>query len=1187
MRLKKLQIQGFKSFAKRTTLEFDEGITAIVGPNGCGKSNIADAFRWVLGEQSARSMRGQRMPDVIFNGSDQQKAVNFAEVSITLTDIDGALPIDYEEISVTRRLHRSGESVYLLNGQPVRWKDIQELFLDSGIGKNALSIFEQGKMEQVINLSPLERRPIFWEVAGIMRFLQAKREAQQKFEDVNGNIDRLKDIYKEVENLIVTLREQADKAIKYKSLKEATEQLEKGLIVARWDRLESKKTDALEKEKDFQRQVATAFEGSIQLEKQRTEWKSALENREKGLKRATEALYQIRGERELAIREGELSAERIKESQAKVKRWQQEIEQLREQRKQRRQEKQEKVDVHLEAQKALSEVRKESQSHKAEVKAGEAQAISIREKQQMTQRLQMDLLRKEGQLNGELKQQTTRLENGIDKHSQQQGKQGKLVSQEQELIGQQKEKQQQLTEITATIDTQRIAFQHLEKSVEGFAVEIQKRQHALDGVQSQIQEAKARHKALSRLKQDMEGLSPATKRLLQESANAKSPLHGKLKAVYESILTTEGLQSAVAAALASYEQTLVVETRSDFDAVLAFANKNGLRGFSLLCLEFGANAIESMPLKGQLALLKQMPPSEAAERLLRNIFIVDDSNAAWNLFEKTSDVAIWSKDKGFIDNRGVYFHHCQEKSNVFLREADINALETLLQQLDTNRNALETELQAMQQKRSKVHIEMLESDKTMRRSEMHLIEMNFGLQRATGELSKNRKEQQLAKEELAKLEDTTLALQETIKNLEQQQADIKVQRETLEKEASEIVHDAQEFSSQLQTQRQQLQQKEAAEFSAEKRLNELEHALQVIDVKELEAVRQEKRLEEELLIAEKQQQKLAESIKSLEGTLAELDHRLKAATEGVVSLERESEATKLKVKTIEDELQKVHAHCKNLENQCHVFTLQIAQQGAAQQAIIDELLTRFNLEITSAKSENKPLEGSIENSERKLRALRSEIEAAGDINMTSIEECSKQQERYSFLHQQLDDLESSRDDLLKIIGDLDKDCRYRFKNTFSTVVANFKKNFSILFNGGEADLKLVGSEEPTEAGIEIIACPPGKQMSSINLMSGGEKCLTALALLFAIFEVKAGPFCIMDEIDAPLDDSNIERFANVVKQFIDRCQFIIITHNKRTMAIADRLFGVSMEEKGVSKLLQMEFSRESSESSVEVDLLPA
>lgn len=1176
MRLKKLQLVGFKSFAEKTTLTFEAGITAIVGPNGCGKSNIADAFRWVLGEQSAKSLRGNKMPDVIFAGTSSRKPLNFAEVSLTLTDIQGALPIEYEEITVTRRLHRSGESEYFLNQQPIRLKDIQNLFLDSGIGKNSFSIFEQGKIEQVINFTPVERRYIFEEAAGILRFLQRKKETLRKLEQADANVVRVKDIHREVEKQVVVLREQAEKAQLYKELKEKLDALEKGLLVAKIRQIEKKHAEALQQE-DIKFQEILGIGAQVAaLEVQRSLAKDHLESSEKNLKVQSEELYQIRSDKEIKSREKENALARLKESQVKQKKWQHELEAVLEER-EFRQLALTRAKKQLQAVESDNTVLESSlQGQRAKVNALELAVSALHQEQRQLQQTLLISLQTENQLESELKQNSIRLEASNERQLQLKNRMQRLAELEKEIAQQLAEKQQLMQDSSAAIDRQRALLHNLELKIEEVIGHIDSLQAALNASQKVLNENQARYKALLQLRGDLEGFSVASKRLLQESMHVKSPLCGKLKGLYELLVPRKGAEEALAAALNKYSQTLVVETILDAKAVLAFASQERLSDFSLLIMELvkGRNFVKAALPKSLTALLSQVESSTLSNHFLGEIFLSDTADQIEiHLNAQEAPFEIWCKDHTYVDRRGVFFYGKQAGNNVFLREAEIKSLEIELQQLEAVLHRQEEALKIQQQTRSQLHVEMVELDKNIRRHEMATVEVNFGLQRLNGDLEKNRKEAAQAELELIALREGMQKQQALMEDLAEGHKAAKEKTLEFKNLVSALETALMLKNGQLQEQKKFLHEVDSSYSGAAKLLQKNKHDIHVLEIQEAESLRQESRLEEELQLAAEFQTQLSHKSREWNQALENIEEALQAVAALYLTSEEGVHKKKAQIVELEKSMAEILQKGKKQEQEQHQIAVLIAQLDAASKGIEDDLHERFGLSLIEAEQLPPPAEKSIDAMERKLREWRREFEAAGDINMTSIDECAKHQVRFEFLNQQLEDLAASKEGLMEIIRQLDTESRKLFKDTFAIISANFKKNFAILFNGGEADLQFTESPDLLEAGIEIIAKPPGKQMRSISLLSGGEKCLTALALLFAIFEVKAGPFCILDEIDAPLDDSNVDRFANIVQQFIHRCQFILITHNKQTMAIADVLYGVTMEEKGISKLLQMELAQ--------------
>lgn len=1180
MRLKKLEILGFKSFADKTKLEFDPGITAVVGPNGCGKSNIADAFRWVLGEQSAKSMRGHKMPDVIFAGTSQRKPLNFAEVTITLTDIEGMLPIDYEEIAVTRRLHRSGESEYFINRHPVRLKDVQGLFLDTGMGKDAYSIFEQGKIDQVINLSPLERRYIFEEAAGILRFLQRKREALKKLEQTELNVSRVKDIHQEVERQIIVLEQQAEKARQYKENKGRLEKLEKILLLIKWDRLNLRLTETKKRTKNQEAQISEVTTLLENLNSQLLEAKQLLMEAEKGLQIHREEVFKVRSAKEIQTKEKQSQQERLKELLTKEKRWQQELEGMALKREYRKTERLS-LEKKIKSQElSYQEIEREVKVQREKVKELDSQVTAARESQQIKNKDAFKLFQIENQLEGEMRQANVRLENALDKHKHLIERKESLFHSIQALQIQLEEKKRQQAEMFHTLDLQKNTFSSTETDLEDIVFNINQKQEEIERLNQEIGDAKARQRSLQRLREDMEGFSAGSKRLLQESENSESPLFNKIKGLYEYFTAEKEAQEALAAVMKPYSQTLVVETETDFCLVTDFAKKCKIKDISLVCIEalgkIKGRKSSSSSVQGLSPLSMHVLENELARHFLQGIYVADLQATCMETIKNGSGIEIWMAEGAFVDRRSVIFYASQGENNVFLREAELKALDKKLHKSEEEKKVLEGILKTLQQKCHHLQAERSELDKAIRKGEMRLMEANFGLQKISTDLDKLNLDEKVVANELQNVTRIIEEYTKTLNDLKERHVKAKANAQEAHKQNEMLSEQLNVFETTMRSHAADLKSLEdKLRFAVDESRKQI-HALNLLEVKDQESLQQENRLEEEIEIGRSLHSQIELKEKEVDKALDDVEHALNDVLAGCSELEQRVDVRRNALERLESKINDKRQVLKKHEGELHQISIQSAHLESNNQALENELLERFRLNIEEARMECGEEGYSEDQTEREMKALRQEIENAGDINMTSIEECEKHKVRYQFLNQQIDDLDVSKQELVSIIAQLDGESRKIFKATFEQIRNNFKKNFKILFTGGEADLQFTETADVLEAGIEIIAQPPGKQMRSINLLSGGEKCLTAMALLFAIFEVKPAPFCILDEIDAPLDDTNVERFVNIVRQFVNNCQFIIITHNKRTMAIADIIVGVSMEEKGVSKLLSIDFSKNSS-----------
>jgi len=1173
VRLKKLVIIGFKSFADKTVLNFDAGISCIVGPNGCGKSNIADAFRWVLGEQSAKSMRGNKMPDVIFAGTNHRKPLNFAEVSLTMTDIQGALPIEYEEVTITRRLHRSGESEYFLNNNPVRLKDLQNLFLDSGVGRHAFSIFEQGKLDQVISNTPIERRHIFEEAAGINRFLQRKREALKRLEQADQNWSRLKDIHQEVEKQIRTLQVQAEKAVQYKENKILFERLEKASYVLRWQGLDQKIQSVESRNQQLETKLDSLKASYAAWQEKNHAAKAEIQNHELSLRAKSEDLYKIRNVREIQLRDKETLQERLVEAQQKEKKLKRELEELALTRNTRLKELQEIEKKTKEIDSEYSDAEKKVTHQNDRVKQKEKVVLNLRQDLHVKQQAHLKAMQLESQIASEMKQMEIRLENSHDKQRQLQERKQFIVEDLKAIVKTIQEKKNILQDASSLVDAHKEKLEHYEDKLKELAQESALKQKAMENLQSQMMESKARVNVLLRMRKDHEGFSSGSKFLLQASQNQEGPLFGLLRPLYEFMEPEAEASEAVATILRTYSDTLVVDTKKNLNSVIDYAVKEGINDYSLVCKELIEKGQDKSGKKGK-TVYDLVRHNTIAEHFLSDVITVKSHVEIVDLFEQNSIKAGWSSEGAFVDQRGVFFRLKPSANQVFMREAELKTLEEELLSKEEGIEALQKQIQLQHKQKGELQLHRAELDQIVRRDEMKLVEVNFGLQRALADQDKFLSIEKQNDQEMLTLQNHSEELKSQVKILQTKHHTFQQDLKKLQEGKEDLQQDLEKQEAGLRILLQDHKETGDHFHQIHETKTQLQHQQNLLAVKEQDREHNKQRMMDELEEAIELQSHFSTKEKEIQKMLATLEKDVEATEEVCSTLEKALKSKKTALSDIEKEMVRQQDTIREIETENTQKQIQLAHHQAAAQSLISELLERYQLSIEEAQTEILPLEQSLDQIEKQMRSLRHSLQQISDINLASIEDLEKQQTRYSFLGKQMEDMYSSKQELLQIITELDGESRKLFKETFDAVRANFKKNFQILFNGGEADLQFTESEDILEAGIEISAQPPGKQMRSITLLSGGEKCLTAVALLFAIFEVKSSPFCILDEIDAPLDDANVDRFVNVVKHFVGRCQFLIITHNKRTMSIGDVLFGVSMEEKGVSKLLSLEFSHE-------------
>lgn len=1172
MRLKKMEVFGFKSFADRTVINFDEGITGIVGPNGCGKSNISDAFRWVLGEQSAKSMRGGKMHDVIFAGTSVRKPLNYAEVTISFTDVGDELPIEYGEVAITRRLHRSGESEYLLNRQPVRLKDIKSIFMDSGIGKN--TFLEQGKVDQVINYSPMERRRIFEEASGILRFLERKREALRKLEQTQGNMDRVADIHGEVKKQIAVLERQAEQAKQYKENQKKLEELEKAVAVAKWDMVQGLLRQGGERDKELAALLEEVANESGGATEELKVAKETLNTTELSLRQHQEVVYRIRTDKEVRTQKQSTQKQRLEESANRKQQLEEEIRALKMNRKERAVERKE-------IERSLKEHEREAKKLEAvlakvreRAQAAELSVQALREQQQKAAQERLQRVQAEHQIVTEVSEKKIRAESNAERMAELDERKRGLAETINALKAANKDKQTAVDTAKAEVEKQRNALQQLDNKLNALIAELEEREQAQEIAVRAATELQAREKVLARMRDEMEGFGVASRALLKEAGTPGSPLQGMVKGLFEMIDGSTGDQKGIAAALKPYSETLVVETQKELEVVVAYAKEKKFKDYSILCLD--SLPAPSTPSASAPPLITGKA-SKLVQHLLSDTFVADDAAKAVSIAKSAPGAALWCADGAYVDRKGVVFFASESTNNAFAREAELKELAVKVREHETKVATLDTAIEALCEQRGALHDQKFTLDSELRRNEMKFVEVNMVLQQASVELTECLADQTKVDEEMKLRKGIKQELDARLKELASQHAAAQKEAQKAEKQSGCVDGDLQEREGDLKDKAAERQEHEVAYQAAADKFKKGQHDLEVLEVKEQESLDREERFAAEIEAAVTLQQSIKEESQENKGTLSEVDKSLKEAEAAVKDFEKQVVAGKKAIEQIEKQMGGALEKGRKLEKEQVQLAGQIGQWKKVCAAVADDLLDRYGLTIEQAGGLGLFIEESVEASEKQVRVLRKKIEQAGDINMTSIEEYDKYKVRDEFLDRQVGDLEGSREELVNMIAELDTESRKIFKEVFEQIRTNFRKNFGVLFRGGEADLQFTECDDILEAGIDIVAKPPGKAMRSISLLSGGEKCLTATALLFAIFEVKTSPFCILDEIDAPLDDANIDRFLNVVRQFVDQCQFIIITHNKRTMAIADQLFGVSMQEKGVSKLLSMRFHRDHAE----------
>jgi len=1061
-------------------------------------------------------------------------------------------------VAITRRLHRNGESEYLINQQGVRLKDVHDLFLGTGIGKNAFSIFEQGKLDLVIQYTPLERRAIFEEAAGISRFILRKREAFNKLEQVDQNLTRVRDIDQEIVRQMVILEEQAANALIYKENKSRLENLEKALFALRWShshkRLNEISTQELENRQQYEALQSEKNYRTDELSKARKQ----IQEVEQAVYSKKETLLRVSNTKEIKLQERESHKERLEEVNKALGQRQKQLDEIHQRKEHIHAESQSRQSHWATLESAASESATALRSQREGMKSIEGELASQRKKLQDNSQERVQLLQSTHRLEAQMQQNRIRQEHLIERQTALESRKNDLTELQKDRLQQIEKHVQEQKELDVRIEEQRLNSQIIYDKLKETEKQILLLRSQMDKIQEEISECKARHRFLLRLREEKEGATRGTKQLLKANAHPGSKVHTLLKELYTTLSPEQLAAPHIVESLRHYSQTLIVNTEKDLHTVLEYAKEEKLNDFSLICLEhFSVNAF------------------------LERISAVDSVQEAFTLAHKHSHSSIWTKEGYFLDTLGVLFSISKNEQNPFQREAEILSIDQRLTHLNQELAQKQLEIQTLQNQRTQLEQEKKQAEQQLKQYEMKQLEQKIHLNRM-------QKDAEMSHQEIDKLaKETSTAVQEVQKlqdlfvEYNKEHAVTKNQENALIISFGELSQGVEQLQKKLDQERIILNEKELHHRKATEELKKTEHALQILGVQESECLQQENNCKQELLASDTLKSQLRARILETTNKLKELEQALTDLSIQSQLAEQNLEQEKKIVHTLEERLQNILQLYKQKEDLKNRYEVQKEQWSSNCQHYEKELREHYNLSMEEGlihiTNMEKALPKSPETLERQIKELREKISTAGNVNLASIEDLESNKKRHVLYEDQMKDLEVSKQELIHVITQLDEESRKIFRETFETIRQNFKKNFKILFNGGESDLQFTEASDVLEAGIEIVAQPPGKHMRSITLLSGGEKCMTAIALLFSVFEVNPAPFCILDEIDAPLDDSNVERFVTAVKQFVDRCQFIMITHNKRTMASADVLCGVSMHEKGVSKLLRMEFVKNSAQ----------
>ncbi|UOR12754.1 chromosome segregation protein SMC [Halobacillus amylolyticus] len=1177
MFLKRLDTVGFKSFAERVTVDFVSGVTSVVGPNGSGKSNITDAIRWVLGEQSARSLRGAKMEDIIFAGSDTRKALNMAEVTLTLNNEADTLPLDYQEVSVTRRVYRSGDSEFYINNQTCRLKDIIDLFMDSGLGREAFSIISQGKVEEILSSKAEERRSIFEEAAGVLKYKQRKKKAEHKLFETQENLNRVEDIIHEIDGQLEPLREQASVAKDYLEKKAELKQVEISLLVTQIENLHAD-WQGLLTQLDEVKQQEEELKGTLQKnEASIAKKRGDMEALEESIEDLQETLLVLTQELENLEGKKELMKERHKHYSENKTKLETEHEDLNSQLdilKQTAREEADKLKADVQRRKQTKDSLKQTEDelnddvHDMEAEIEDCKSDYI------------DLLNEQAAKRNQkqtLDQQLVQLDN---KKGVQQGKFKELLDDRSSMAASLKERTSHLQELTQKREDQEQQLDRLTSQIKKDDQSYQEWQQKLYQGYQYLEKLRSKKEMLEEMKEDFSGYFQGVREVLK--AREKQLVQGVEGAILEVIDIPAKLITAIETALGAQAQHVIVQDEKAGRQAIQWLKQNNNGRATFLPLTtiqprsvYGQAANQLTEQEGFVGIAAQLIRydtryEKAIQHLLGHIVIantLEQANRLANVVNRKYRIVTLEGD--VVNPGGSMSGGAQKKTNqsLFTREKELQELSEKITSFDEKARDVEQKVKQLKErlafdteKREQLKDEVSSYRNAEHEEQSATRELQVKVDHLNDQL-------QLYDQDQSQFNDDEKHTRERLKALEKELTSL-----------SKQLQDLQERIDQLSTAKEQRQKNEANQ-------KERYQSLQIKLAEQDSAVANQKekadRAKEDLRIIQKQLTKNRHSYQQLvevvdsnqteEEMMEEIEKtKIRKETTSALIQERREERNQfaISVQQEEQKLKEIKRRHQNYIQDIQQKEVKANRLDVELENMLNYLQEEYVITFEKAQHDYSRVE-DVKTTSTKVKLIKRAIEELGTVNLGAIEEYDRIVERYDFLTGQQTDLLEAKETLHSIIREMDSEMERRFDDTFTKIRSEFGEVFKDLFGGGKADLQLTKPDDMLETGVDIVAQPPGKKLQNLSLLSGGERALTAIALLFSILRVRPVPFCVLDEVEAALDEANVDRFAKFLKEFSERTQFIVITHRKGTMEESDVLYGVTMQESGVSKLVSV------------------
>ena len=1182
MYLKRLELQGFKSFADKTILELRPGITTVIGPNGSGKSNISDAIRWVLGEQSMKSLRGTKSLDIIFAGTQNRKSLGFAEASLVFDNSDGALPIEFTEVTVTRKIYRSGETGYYINKTPCRLKDVLELFMDTGIGKDGYSIIGQGKIDEILSNKSEDRRHIFEEAAGIVKYRSRKEEAEKKLEHTKLNLLRINDIISEIEGNLGPLQTQSEKAKKYLNLREELKNIEVGLFVYNIEKYKENLQQIVQ-DIDVMQSQCNDEEGKLERVKiLKEELKSSIDEITEQIENMSNLGFESQKEIEQLNSDINVARTRITNNNENSVRFTDEI--------QEQNEKIQELKQELEQKEAKKDNLKQNK---------EKFEKELNEKQEELAKITEKLSAKELEIEGY--KQT--VEQNTDKKYE---LQSEINAQEINFQNYEKRQNQIKQEIQTTIselDNTRMNKEEISKGFYESENKKNKAQKSLEEVAKQKQEANQKIKSFesninilssdmrikeSRLKflieteKEKEGYIKSVKSLLKDCENIKDlgkGMHGVLANIIE---VPDELETAIEMCLGASLQNIVTDTEEDAKKLVEHLRKNNLGRASFLPIA-SVKGKKLEKLKGNesgvIGIASDLVKfNKKYEQIILNLLgrtvIVDNMNTAIKVAKQNGyTFRIVTKDGDLINPSGAITGGSVAKKTVNILgrgkeieklEKEIKNIKSKIQKLEEEKEEYEQSIEGILELSANLEKELQEIDITYATEKQKMISIDENIQKLQNRLNKLKEEQK----NLETLKQESIEQKEKIQEETQKITNQNEELSKLISEFAELNKDDQKYIDDLNYDITNLKISVSSFDESESSIKEIQERINQ-ELNNAKASIENKNNQIEQIKVENEN--LEKSIQETLNKIEEIKQKVSNSSAEIEKMKQERTQKSEKLSKQEDEITSKFKIIEDLKSQLVKLDVKKSKVEEDINTIINKMWEEYELTPNNvegyAKPENVPL------TQKRVNNIRTEIRDLGSVNVDSIEEYKNLKDRYDFMSEQRLDLENTMSKLRKVITDMTQIMKEQFREKFKIINKNFGEVFAELFGGGKASLNLEDEENILECGIEITVQPPGKKLQNMMLLSGGEKAFTAIALLFAILKINPAPFCVLDEIEAALDDVNVFRYADYLKKFTEHTQFLVITHRKGTMEAADTVYGVTMEESGISKLLSMKLNK--------------